>query len=65
MPEELIVCIDGCEVGCAKKILERAGVTITDYVVVSALGIEKKYQPIREEDLSIAKQAIEESLLRD
>lgn len=60
-----IVCIDGCEVGCAKKILERAGVTITDYIVVSALGIEKKYQPIREKDLSIAKQAIKESLLRD
>lgn len=61
-----IVGIDGCEVGCAKKILERAGLTITDYIVVSALGIEKKYQPdIRGKDLSVIKRAVEESLLRD
>lgn len=60
-----IVGIDGCEIGCAKKILERAGLTITDYIVVIALGIEKKYQPIRKKDLSTVKQAIEKSLYKD
>lgn len=60
-----IACIDGCEVGCAKKIPEQAGLTITDYIVVNALGMEKKYQPdIRGKESSIIKRAVEESLLR-
>ncbi|MBM7855855.1 putative metal-binding protein [Desulfohalotomaculum tongense] len=36
-----IVAIDGCPVQCAKKTLEHAGVTITDYVVVTEEGIDK------------------------
>ena len=36
-----VVAIDGCEVGCAKKTLEAAGVTPNRHVVVSDLGIEK------------------------
>ncbi len=36
-----VVAIDGCEVGCAKKTLETAGVTPNRHVVVSDLGIEK------------------------
>ena len=36
-----VVAIDGCEVGCAKKTLEAAGVTPDRHVVVSDLGIEK------------------------
>lgn len=60
-----IVGIDGCEVGCAKKILERAGLTINDYIVVSSFGIEKEYQPGRKKDLSTVKQAIEKSLYKD
>jgi uncharacterized metal-binding protein len=36
-----VVAIDGCEVGCARKTLEAAGVTPNRHVVVSDLGIEK------------------------
>ena len=36
-----VIAIDGCEVGCAKKTLEAAGVTPDRHVVVSDLGIEK------------------------
>ncbi|WP_066633246.1 putative zinc-binding protein [Desulfolucanica intricata] len=38
-----IVAIDGCPVQCAKKTLEHAGVTITDYVVVTEEGIKKDH----------------------
>ena len=38
--EEMIV-IDGCEIGCAKAVLETAGVQMKKYLVVTELGIEK------------------------
>ncbi|MBF7084277.1 putative zinc-binding protein [Desulfallas sp. Bu1-1] len=38
-----IIAIDGCPVQCAKKTLEHAGVTITDYVVVTEEGIKKNH----------------------
>ena len=36
-----MVAIDGCDVGCAKAILEHAEVLIKDYLVLTELGIEK------------------------
>ena len=38
-----IVGIDGCPVQCARKTLEHAGFNVTDYVVVTELGIEKNH----------------------
>lgn len=38
-----IIAIDGCPVQCAKKTLEHAGVTITDYTVVTEEGIKKNH----------------------
>ena len=38
--EEMIV-IDGCEIGCAKAVLETAGVPLKNYLVVTELGLEK------------------------
>jgi uncharacterized metal-binding protein len=35
------VAIDGCEVGCAKAILEHAEIPIKNFLVVTKLGIEK------------------------
>ena len=35
------IAIDGCDVGCARKTLEAAGINPTVHVVVTALGIEK------------------------
>jgi uncharacterized metal-binding protein len=36
-----ILVIDGCEIGCAKAILEHAEVLIKDYLVLTGLGIQK------------------------
>ena len=36
-----MVAIDGCSVGCAKAILEKADVPLKGYVVLTDLGIEK------------------------
>ncbi len=37
------VLIDGCAVGCAKKIFERHGIIPTHYFVVTEMGVEKSY----------------------
>ena len=37
-----LVGIDGFLVACTKKTMEHAGFSLTDYVVVTALGFEKK-----------------------
>ncbi len=36
-----MIAIDGCDVGCAKAILERTEVPLKDYIVLTTLGIEK------------------------
>ena len=36
-----LVVIDGCEVGCAKGVLEQAEVPLRSYLVITALGIDK------------------------
>jgi uncharacterized metal-binding protein len=36
-----VVAIDGCNVACAKLACQKADVAITDYVVVTDLGVEK------------------------
>ncbi len=36
-----MVAVDGCSVGCAKKILEHAEVPLRAYFTISDLGIEK------------------------
>lgn len=36
-----LVVIDGCEVACAKKVLEEAEVPVRGYLVITEMGIEK------------------------
>jgi uncharacterized metal-binding protein len=36
-----MIAIDGCDMSCAKAILERAEVPLKDYIVLTTLGIEK------------------------
>ena len=38
------VVIDGCQVGCAKKILDQAEVPLGAYLTISDLGIEKNME---------------------
>ena len=40
---EMLIAIDGCPVGCAKKTLEHTGFDIDEYVQVTDLGIEKNH----------------------
>lgn len=36
-----MVVIDGCPIGCARKLLEHADISLHKHIVVSDLGIEK------------------------
>jgi uncharacterized metal-binding protein len=36
-----LIGIDGCSVACTKKTMEHAGLNLTDYVLITALGYEK------------------------
>lgn len=36
-----VMVLDGCQVGCAKAILEREGIPLQHHVIVTDLGIEK------------------------
>ena len=36
-----MVVMDGCEVGCAKAIFEQAGIPLSNYLVLTDLGIAK------------------------
>lgn len=54
-----IVTIDGCEVGCAKAILEHAEIPTKNYLVLTDLGIEKnKDFNLKTEDIQKVKAAI-------
>ncbi len=46
-----LMVIDGCEMGCAKGVLERAEVPVRGYLVITDLGIQKNknLHPVREE----------------
>jgi len=37
-----LVAIDGCEIGCAKAVLEHAEIPVKNYLVLTELRIEKK-----------------------
>ena len=40
-----MVAIDGCEVGCAKVVLEHTEIPSKNYLVITDLGIEKNKNP--------------------
>jgi uncharacterized metal-binding protein len=54
-----MVAIDGCEVGCAKAILDHAEIPTKNYLVLTELGIEKnKDFNLKAEDIQKVKAAI-------
>lgn len=56
--QQLIV-IDGCEVACAKGVLEQAEVPVRGYLVVTELGIEKnKNLDLAREEIDQVKRAV-------
>ena len=50
--------IDGCQVGCAKAIMDNAKIPMKNYVVLTDLGIEKdKNFDLKQEDIAAVKDA--------
>lgn len=55
----VMVVLDGCEVGCAKAILDHAGIPVKNYMVLTELGIEKnKDFNLKSEDIRKVKAAV-------
>jgi uncharacterized metal-binding protein len=56
-----LVVIDGCEVGCAKGILDQADVPVRGYLVLTDLGIEKnKNLILNRAEVEKVKQAVKD-----
>ena len=55
---EMRIVIDGCNVGCAKNILEQENIAPDVYIIISDLGIEKAMVPIKAEDVAAVKKAV-------
>lgn len=54
-----MVAIDGCEVGCAKAILQHSEVPVNNYLVLTELGIEKnKDFNLKSQDIRKVKAAV-------
>ena len=54
-----MVAIDGCEMGCAKAILEHAEIPSKNYFVITDLGIEKnKDFNLKADDIQTVKDAV-------
>ena len=57
-----MVAVDGCEIGCAKAILEHAEVPIRNYLVLTELGIQKRKDfNLKREQIDRVKEAVKES----
>ena len=60
-----MVAIDGCDIGCAKAILEHAEVPIKSYLVLTDLGIEKnKNFDLKREQLEEVKKAVKQACVQ-
>ena len=44
-----IVALDGCQVACARKTIEHAGLTVTDWICVTDEGISKNHNLLLEQ----------------
>lgn len=54
-----VVVIDGCPIGCAKKIVEHAEISASKYLIVTKLGIEKNYiLKTKEDEVEKVKQGV-------
>jgi uncharacterized metal-binding protein len=60
-----IVALDGCQVACAKKTIEHAGLTVTDWICVTEEGISKSHNLLLEQaDIEFITQRTKELLAR-
>lgn len=57
-----LVVIDGCPTGCARKIMDMNFITITRYVIVTELGIEKTHNlDVEENDIDTVVEELKRS----
>jgi uncharacterized metal-binding protein len=60
-----IVAIDGCSVACASKVIEHLGLTVTNRICVTDLGIKKEHEfNIAPEDISLVMDSVKKSLIK-
>ncbi len=60
-----IVALDGCQVACARKTIEHAGLKVTDWICVTDEGISKSHNLLLEQaDIEFITQKTRESLAR-
>ena len=60
-----IVALDGCQVACAKKTIEHAGLKVTDWICVTEEGISKSPKLLLEqEDIEFITERARELLAR-
>jgi len=49
----IVLAIDGCQVGCAKKILENNGIKDFKHILITECGFEKGKSPATDESVKI------------
>jgi len=60
-----IVALDGCQVACAKKAIEHAGLTVTDWICVTNEGISKNHEFMMDlEEIDLIERRAKESLAK-
>ena len=60
-----IVALDGCQVACAKKSIEHAGLTVTDWICVTEEGISKNHNLLLDqEEIELVTQRAKELLTK-
>jgi len=60
-----IVALDGCQVACAKKTIEHAGLTVTDWICVTDEGISKSHNLLlNQEEIELITRRTKGSLAR-
>ena len=60
-----LVAIDGCQVACAKKTIEHAGLKATDWICITNEGINKNHEFMMDlEEIELIEQCVKKSLAR-
>jgi uncharacterized metal-binding protein len=60
-----LVVIDGCQVACAKKTIEHAGLKVTDWICVTDEGVSKSHTfSLEEADIEMITRKAKESLAK-
>jgi len=60
-----LVALDGCQVACAKKAIEHARLTVTDWICVTEAGVTKNHQfKLAKDDIDLIVRKTKESLAR-